>query len=291
VRPEVIGALGKLTRGGASMDSRANAARAVGILRGKAAVPDLLDATRSKNTQLIYESLIALQKIRDESAGPQVTFLVKDPDSKVQIAAIETMGLLRVKQALPDLTNVLNRARDIKVRRAALVSIAMLPSKDSRPLYQQYLSDKDDRLRAAAAEGFARLRDPADVPMLQKTWEEENKPQPRLSLAFALVMDGKTTELSEFSPLQFLINNLNSAAYNGEAYPFLVELARDPKVRGLLYGPLANGTKDEKLGLCKVLAVSGDAGSVAPLQKLTSDPDSAVSQAAVNAVRSLQSRM
>ena len=41
-------------------------------------------------------------------------------------------------------------------------------------------------------------------------------------------MLGKT-ELSQFSPLQFLINNLNSASYNGEAFPFLVELARDPE--------------------------------------------------------------
>src|SRR5262249_20680015 len=66
VRPDVIDALGKLVRGGGSMDARADAARAAGILRGKAAVPDLVEATRSKNSQLIYESLIALQKIRDE---------------------------------------------------------------------------------------------------------------------------------------------------------------------------------------------------------------------------------
>ena len=36
VRPDVIAALGALVRGGASMEARANAARAVGILRGKA---------------------------------------------------------------------------------------------------------------------------------------------------------------------------------------------------------------------------------------------------------------
>src|SRR5436190_1245167 len=38
VRPEVVTAIGKLTRSGASMESRANAARAAGILRAKAAV-------------------------------------------------------------------------------------------------------------------------------------------------------------------------------------------------------------------------------------------------------------
>src|SRR5215831_2323168 len=47
VRPEVISALGALARGGGSMDVRADACRALGILRGKAAVPDLVEAARS----------------------------------------------------------------------------------------------------------------------------------------------------------------------------------------------------------------------------------------------------
>src|SRR5882724_8303661 len=47
-RPDVIRALGALVRSGASMETRANAARALGILRAKAAVPDLVAALRSK---------------------------------------------------------------------------------------------------------------------------------------------------------------------------------------------------------------------------------------------------
>src|SRR5215467_2007378 len=93
VRPDIIEALGKLARGGSRMDARANAARALGILRGQAAVPDLLDALRSKDTDLIYESLNALQKIHDESAATRLGFLLRDPSQKVQITAIETMGL------------------------------------------------------------------------------------------------------------------------------------------------------------------------------------------------------
>src|SRR5205085_1228048 len=100
VRPEVISALGALARGGGSIEVRASAARGVGVLRGKAAVPDLIEAAHSKKTDLIYESLIALQKIRDESAGPRVSFLLRDLDPKVQIAAIETTGLLHTQEAV-----------------------------------------------------------------------------------------------------------------------------------------------------------------------------------------------
>jgi HEAT repeat protein len=289
VRADVILALGKLVNGGPTTDVRANAARAVGVLRGKGAVQDLVDATHSKDSTLIYESLVALQKIRDESAGPRISFLVHDLDPKVQIAATETVGLLRDQQDLGSLADVLKRSDNIRVKRAALTAMAMLPDESSRPIYQQYLHDKDDKLRAAAAEGFARLKDPRDLPMLQQAWQEEAKPSPRLSLAFAEVFDGKT-DLSEFSPLQFLINNLNSSAYNGVAFPFLVELARDARVRQALYGPLASGSKDEKIGLARVLGRSGDQESVAPLQKLTNDPDSEVAQAALTAVRNLQSK-
>ena len=290
VRPEVIAAIAKLVKGGVNAESRANAAHAEGILRGRAAVPELVEATHTKDTDVIYESLVALQKIRDESTGPSIAFRIHDLDPKVQIAAIQTTGVLLNKAAVPDLIDALNRARDAKVRREALTAIAMLPLPSSRTLYAVNLHDKDDRMRAAAAEGYARLRDPADLPVIQQAWQDEGKTAPRLSLAFALVMLGKT-ELSEFSPLQFLINNLNSASYNGVAFPFLVESARDSAVRAALYVPLGTATKDEKIGLARVLARSGDSGSVAPLEKLSKDTDPAVAQEGLRALRTLQSRL
>src|SRR5262249_60168497 len=100
------------------MDVRANAARAIGILRGRAAIPDLAEAVKSKDTGVIYESLIALQKIGDQSAAPRVSFLLRDLDPKGQIAAIETAGLLRNHEPVPALAAVLGRAKDSKVQPA-----------------------------------------------------------------------------------------------------------------------------------------------------------------------------
>jgi len=286
VRPEVIAALGKLARGGASMEVRANAARALGVLRGQAALPDLLEAIRTKDTDVIYESLVALQKIRDQSAATRITFLLRDLNPKVQVAAIETTGLLQNKEAIPDLVDALNRARDAKVRRAALTAIAMLPAETSRSLYAQYLRDKDEKMRSAAAEGYARLRNPADLPMLEKTWQDEGKTPARLALAFALVMLGKS-EVSEFSPLQNLINTLSSASYRDVAYAYLVEAARDTRVRQALYPPLENGTKEEKISLARVLARSGDKESISHLEKLSNDADTGVAQEGLRALRTL----
>jgi len=288
-RADVIAALGALARSSAKLEARANAARAIGILRGKAAIPDLVQAMHSKDSAVIYESLVALQKIRDPEAAPSIAFLLRDLDPKVQIAAIETTGLLLNKSALPDLMDVLNHTRDSKVRRAALTAIAMLPAESSREIYARYIADKDEKMRAAAAEGYARLKNPADLPMLEKAWQDEGKTSPRLSMAFAQVMLGKT-EVSEFSPLQFLIDTLNSAAYHGEAFPFLVELARNSGVRKSLYKPLLEGTKDEKIYLARVMARSGDKGDVPQLERLSHDPDPEVAQEGLRAMRNLQAR-
>jgi HEAT repeat protein len=290
VKPEVVDALGNLVRNGASLDCKANAARALGILRGTAAAPALIEALHSKDNQLMYESLIALQKTRDTSTGPHVIFLLRDLDPKVQIAAIETIGLLKTHEALPDLRRVLNDAKDVRVKRAALTAIAMIPDPASRDLYQRYLRDRDDGLRAAAAEGYARLKNPADLTTLAAALKSEQRRPAQLAEAFAVVMEGDR-EFAQLSPLRFLVDTLNSVAWKGVAQAYLIESARDPDVRQSLEQALKQATKDEKIGLVQILAVSGDKDTVPYLDELSRDADADVAQAALNASRTLKARL
>jgi HEAT repeat protein len=290
VPDNVIIALGSLVRGGASMESRANAARAVGILRGKAAIPDLLEALRTKDDTVIYESLIALQKMRDPAVGPKVTFLLRDPNEKVQIAALETVGLLMSKEANPELQKAYERARNVKIRRAAISALAMVPQPENRPYYERASADKDDGVRAAGFEGYARLKNTADLPVLQAAFENEKKANPRLALAFALVSLGKV-EIAELSPAQYLIDTLNSKQRHEIAQAYLIELARIPVIRSALNDAATHGTRDEKIGISRVLAVSGDKSSIQPLEALSRDPDSEVAQESLRALRSLKTRI
>jgi HEAT repeat protein len=290
VRPEVIAALGQLARSGASLDSRANACRALGILRGQAAVTDLLEALRTKDNRTMYEALIALQKIRDPQAGPRVSYLVRDLDDKVQSAAIETVGLLRAKEALPALRDIVKSPRNNKAERAALNAIALMPDPQDRPLLQSYLTSKDDKLRAAGAEGLGRIGDPADKMSLEKTWQEEEKMLPRLASAFSLVMEGNLS-LADDAPLRYLLNTLNSAAYRDVASGYLIEAARRPAIRNMLYKPLEQGTRDEKVQLSRILSASGDEASIPYLEKISHDQDSEVAQEGLRALRSLRARL
>jgi len=290
VRPDVITAIGRLARGGASLEARANAARALGILRGRAAIPDLVEALHSKDDQVMYESLIALQKIRDPAAAPGITFLLRDLDDKIQIAALETTGILRNREAAADVRDAMAHARTPKVRRAALTALAMIADPADRNTLLNTLNDKDDGLRAAAAEGLGRLANPADRPALEKAFADERKMNPRLSDAFALVSLGNL-DAGEFSPLKYLVNTLNVRSYRGVASAFLTELARDIKVRQALYPMLARAPKDEKIQMSVILARSGDRDSIPYLEKLSVDPDNEVAQEGIRSLRTLRARL
>lgn len=290
VRPEVVAAIGKLARGGSSMESRANAARALGILRGKAAVPDMLESLQTKDTQVIYEALIAFHKIGDTSTGPRLMRFARDLEPRVQLAAIETIGLLRTREAIPDLRRVFDDSKAVTVRRAALVALAMLPDPASRSYFERGFQDKDDRIRAAAAEGFGRLGQSADVARLRKAFDEESKMPARLGIAFALVALGQT-EIEEFSPLTYLVHTLNSRQYKGVAEPYLIELCRQPPIRLAVYKFVAKGTKDEKIGLARVFAVAGDHEAASQLEWISKDADSEVASEGLRALRALRARL
>lgn len=290
VRPEAIAALGQLARGGSSYDSRANACRALGILRGRAALPDLLDALRSKDNGIMYESLAAIQKIGDGSAGPRITYLLRDLDDRVQTTAIETAGTLRDTDALPTLRSIVSSPRNTKVQRSALMAIAMMPQPQDRDLFVRQLGSSDVKLRAAAAEGLGRVGNHADVPALEKLWSDEDRMAPRLAVAFALVMDGNLNVAPD-AALRYLINTLNSAAYHDVAYAYLVEAARQQAVLHVLYTQLDPGSKDEKIYLGRVIAASGDPGSQMFLDKLSRDTDPDVAREGLRSLRSLRARL
>lgn len=290
VRPEVGTALGDLIRGGTSIDSRSNAARAAGILRAQPAVPGLIDALRSKNSELIFESLVALQKIHDPSAGPHVSFLARDLDDRVQATAFETIGILRSQSSAGDVRAALSEARNLRIRRAALECLAMLGIATDRPTFQQYVNDRDVELRVAALEGLGRIREPEDYPTLEQAYNEKDAdPKIHLAAAFALVSEGKL-DTSDFSPLQYLVENLGQRNQQSIAEAYLTELCRQADVRKALFSLITEANKDQKLGLCAALSASHSEDVVPVLNTLSKDIDPDVSVAAAKGLKTIQGR-
>jgi HEAT repeat protein len=289
VRPEVVEAMTRLLGSAEAMETRAHAARAVGILRARAAVPALVESLHSKDDGVMFEALIALQKIRDTSAGGAAIFLTIDLNEKIQLAAIDTVGMLRTADAVPNLERVVEKGKS-KARRAALGALGQIANPTTHPLFVKYLSDKDDGLRASAAEGLGRTGTAEDRAAIERLFQTEKRPAERLSYAFAMVKLGDMDTATD-GPMRYLSANLTSHSWRGVASPFLIELARSAQVRPLIYQILKDlGDRDELSALADVLAVSGAKDSLPPLEELARHQDPGVSRQALRAIRLINSR-
>jgi HEAT repeat protein len=260
------------------------------VLRARSASEQLLAALLTKNPAVLYEVLTAFEKIRNPEIAPRLFFMLRDPDEKVQLAAIHTVSVLGNKEANAPLREAWERTKSDKVRRALLEAMAMLPDEANRARFEQYLTDSDEGMRAGAAEGIGRLGKTEDRARIEGLWQEERKMRPRLSLAFATVALGQR-EISEFSPLQYLINTLNQKAWRAVAQGFLKDLAPEAVVRYSLHNALLQATREEKLALAEILGERGGKDSVEPLETLAKDPDSGVSAEATKALRTLRMRL
>lgn len=290
VPASVIDALGKTVRGGASMDARANAARALGVLRGRSAIPDLVDALRSKDDKLMYEALVAIGKIGDFTAAPRISFLLRDLDERIQMQALEVTGMLRNREAAPRVRDAFQNARSVKVKRAALGALAMLADPADHAIFLGSLSDKDEDVRAAAAEGLGRIGNPMDRSTLDSVFQADRAMSPRLAEAFAAVGLGDVST-ENYSPLRYLFNTLNQRVYRKVASAYLTELARNQTTRRALYEMLAVATKDERIQMSGVLAQSGQSDSIPFLQALSKDPDPDVAGEGIRNLRVLRARL
>ena len=283
-------ALSDLVSGGASVDARANAALASGILRDRVAVPSLTQALHAKDDNLIFESLVALQKIRDESAGPAVSFLAHDLDERIQVTALETIGLLRSTESAPDVRAALASGRNVKVKRAALETLAMLGQPQDRSTFLRDVDERDVELRTAALEGLGRIREPEDFPTLEKAFDQgEIDSRIHLAAAFGMVNQGKVST-GEFDPLPFLVENLRVRGRSDTAIAYLAELARKEDVRVGLNGVLPQMDKSQKIALCRALEQSRTPDATPLLQTLAKDPDADVVTAASKAMQTIQPR-
>jgi hypothetical protein len=210
-------------------------------------------------------------------------------DTRVQSGGLETVGVLRSLTSAGDVRAALETARNAKVRRAALQSLALLAIPGDRAVFRQYAGDSDSSLRAAALEGLGRIREPEDTPLLDTAFNEKNADwRIHLAAAFGLVDEGRV-DLSEFSPLRFLIENLDQSGRDETAQVYLNELVRREDVRKAVYSALPGVSASEKVALCTALGLSRASDAIPVLSTLSRDPNPDVSIAANKSLRIAQS--
>jgi len=285
VDPQVISTLDATLKSTRSIRASCEAAKGLGILVARAAVSDLLAAAHSSDETLSLESLNALAKIRDSSAGPQLVDLLDSPNKEIKQQACVTVGILRAGQAAPKLQGIYENDTDPKSKEKAMEGLAYLGDKASVPVFTKALGSIDKEIRTSAAEGLARAGDASALPDLEKAYAVEKDAGSRLALEFAMTALGKPDYLND------LVNRLSSRAKWDAAQPYLIELARIPGFLPKLYPYFQSSNADVRKRLCTVLMYGGDQTSLDQLDRLSHDPNSDVAAQALQAKSGLRSRL
>lgn len=296
VDPSVISAL-KERLSDSDTGVREDAARALGILRGRQAIPEMMAALKREESSQVKVALIeSLYKINDPSVGPELIPLIYDPNKRVHDEAILTLGAFKIRQAVPELTQlyesgVSERKKVMKVVPAstsedlqwkALQALAMIADKSSEDLFVKALRHPNAKFRQAGAEGLARMGGAEHVTEISRERLREKSGPVKLAESFALYRMGRKEYLDD------LVHGLSSVALNDQAAAYLEEFK--DKERDDLYPYLRSKSGKVRERLAEVLGRVGDEAAVSQLQPLTKDRNANVASAAVQAIRRIEAR-
>jgi HEAT repeat protein len=269
---------------------RLKAARALGILKGRAAVPAMLDLLRrDEDGGTRYEVIRALRKIGDPTAGPDLAGYLAYGDSKIRNEAIFAIGRLKYRQAVPEMAQLLEKElallpklQDRTYCETLLDAIASVADPASKDLFLREKMNPNDTMRLHATEGLARIVDPAMVSDMSSDWLKEKDVRVKTAQAFALFRMGRREYLDE------VVKSLGDGKAKSEARMLLLELK--PAELPELYGQVKQNDADVRSGLAEVLGWVGDERAIPVLQNLSQDRRDEIAARAYQAIQRIKAR-
>jgi HEAT repeat protein len=262
---------------------RRSTSRALGILHSDAAIPELLVAAgQDRDSEVRFEAVRALRKIGDASIGDRLVPMLNLNMDRVRNEIITTLGSLRYREAMPELTRIFEQAKaGDRSRTLALSALADIADPASQPLFLGVKADKDASIRLYANEGLARLGDPSlGIAMSADRLVEKNA-RVRTAQAFALLRIGREEYLGE------LVRELGPTATRDLAREYLLEI---PAAERPALFATSSKNATVRAELADVFGLMKDQSALPALQDLERDPDSDVSRNAERAVRRITAR-
>jgi HEAT repeat protein len=251
--------------------------RGLGMLRARAAVPDLLQVVREdRDDGLRFEGVRSLRKIGDTSIAADLLALLNINNDDVRNELIATLGSMRYRGAVEELTRIVESEKKGESRVLALGALADLADPASVPLFDRLKDDKDEPIRLYANEGIARTATPAMQTDIAAARLVEKSVRVRLAQAFALLRLGQAEYLDE------LVRNLEKRPTRDLAKEYLVE-TRGADRRALFAPRTVNSTT--RAELADVMGLMGDPEALPTLHEMAQDSDKDVARAAMRATR------
>lgn len=272
---------------------RQDAARALGILRARSALPAIEDAlSRESSNSVKVELIRAVYKIGDPEGGEAVVPFIRDRDKKVHDEAILTCGRLKVQSAVPTLNDLyrigIEERRKIfglvpvsgsdDLQRKVLEALAYIGDESSKDIFEDALNDSRVHYRRYAAEGLGRVGDNSYLRLLAQKHLREESSEVKLAMGFALYKLGRDEHIVE----------LIGQAEGSQAYYYLMELSEQETEQ--LYPYLHGEKKDIVIRLLDVIGLRGGQSALPVVQEFAQGSDADLVSAANLALRRLRAR-
>jgi len=279
VDPAVFQGLAEALRD-AEPDIREQAALALGILNGRAAVKELTAALQDPDADVRGAAATALGKVASADEGQPLIALLSDESSGVRNRALKAIGVLRVKQAGPALRELFDANRRRELGAKALDSLARIGDPAQLELFRELVQDPDNERRRMAIEGLARIAEASLLPALKKDFQREKNDELRLAYAFAI------TRLGDRAFLDSIVLGLPSRLHGARCRKYLIEMGSE--MLPDLYPYLGDPDEDVRAELSDIVATIGDGQSIPMLQPLLNDPSRKVADRANRAIERLK---
>ena len=269
---------------------RLKAARALGILKARPAVPELLAALeRDQSYAMKFEIIRSLRKIGDDSVASKLNPYMTYKDNKTRNEAVFALGRFRSTEAVPEMMRLYEKERSLPAKlvdktycEVLLDALAFIADPSAKDLFIKEKQNPEEMLRLHAYEGLARLADPAMVTDISRDWLNEKKPHIKTAQAYALYRMGR----KEY--LDVVVNCLGNGNTNSEARMLLLELTTSELPE--LYAQTKNQDVNVREGLAEILGLIGDDRAISVLQNLANDRRGQITAMANQAMRRINGR-
>jgi len=298
VAPEIVSALGESARGDRERDVRVAAIRALGVLRGQAALPQLADALNA-DQDVRVEVLRTLIKIGDPAAGAYLTPFFRDSNRKVRTQAMVAAGMLSYEPAVEPLLAVYGLGPEKKGSmskaagkikgmfaylpprdEAALWALALIGDERAEQVFVENMGDRNSNRRQYAFEGLARIGESRYLDQISRLILTEGDSDVKLAQHWALYRMGSRPNI------QYLVRKLDTDQEE-QVRQYLMETS-DPSD---LYPYVRASNMTVRRKVIDILGRIGDRSTIAELQPVVQSSGAVISDDATLAIKRIEWRM
>jgi HEAT repeat protein len=294
VEPSLINAMGETARADLDREVRISAIRALGVLRGRAALPQLADALNA-DQDVRVDVIRAFIKIGDVESGRYLVPFFRDTDEKVRNQAMFATGFLKYKGAVQPLLSVYGRGPESRSTmqnvknvftpttqrdKAALVALAMIGDDRAEQVFLENLTDKDSSRRQSAVEGLARIGDQKYSDQISRLVLTEKDSDVKLAQQWALYKLGQRDQMRNLVPKLY-------SGQDDQAYAYLMEIEQVAD----LYPYTRSSNLEIRRKVIEILGKIGDKATIAELQPVATSSSAETADTATVAIKRIEWRL